>query len=29
VLAQGGHFVQEHGQAIAQEAVQHFKRVMV
>jgi tRNA(adenine34) deaminase len=25
VLEQGGHFVQEHGQAIAQQAVQHFK----
>ena len=25
VLEQGGHFVQEHGQAIAEQAVQHFK----
>jgi tRNA(adenine34) deaminase len=24
-IEQGGHFVQEHGQAIAQAALQHFK----
>jgi hypothetical protein len=24
VLPQAGHFVQEHGQAIAQQAVRHF-----